>query len=90
MGHDQRTAVPILQIVVTEIEKGALARFSQDNIGSKIEVRVGGEAVLLSTVIREPLLGGSIQISGPSEEQIRAAVERLSKPNLKIELVVVP
>jgi hypothetical protein len=86
-GVDERTAKPILKILLAGISKQALYYFSINNIGGKFELRVDGRRVLTS-VIREPLSAGSVQISGPdlTSERINELVDELSKPDIRVEV----
>jgi preprotein translocase subunit SecD len=86
-GYDIRTRLPILKITVMNRE--ALGRFSRDNIGRKFALRIDGETVL-ETVIREPLLGGSFQISGPTDDEVRAIAQRLSTKGARVQLDTAP
>src|ERR1700743_127214 len=63
-GHDKRTEKPVLNLRFTEVSKEQLRSFSADNLGKMVEFRVDGR-VVLSTVIREPLQFGTVQINDP-------------------------
>ena len=43
--------------------RAAFARVTTENVGRKAEVRIDGKTVM-SPVIREPIQGGSLQVSG--------------------------
>jgi preprotein translocase subunit SecD len=75
---------------MTEASKRAFAEFTSRNIGHKMELRVDGKAVT-APVIREPILGGSGQISEKSMtvESAKAIAERLSTGKAKIEIEIV-
>jgi preprotein translocase subunit SecD len=85
---DQRVQEPILSIRLTPAGREAFARFTTENVGRKVEMRIDGK-VVMTPVIREPILGGSLQISGPSLGDVRALASRLSAGNVKIEVEVV-
>jgi preprotein translocase subunit SecD len=84
-GFDQRIGQPVLNIKLLRSQQRVFAVFSSNNVGRKMELRVGGKA-LHASVIREPLLGGSFQISGISLERVQALAEALSKPGTKVEI----
>lgn len=91
-AFDQRIRdLPVLTITLTENSKEAFARFTEENVGRKVELRIDGKAVL-APVIREPILGGVLQISGSSTgmEELRQLARRLSGGTVKVEVEVAP
>ena len=88
-GTDERTKEPIVQIVLTEASARIIADVSAKNIGRPLEVRVDGRAVV-KAVIREPILGGSLQISGRfTRQETDDMAARLSSGSAKVEFEVV-
>jgi preprotein translocase subunit SecD len=87
-GFDQRTREPIVSIRLTPASGEAFARFTAANVGRKTEVRIDGK-VIMAPVIREPILGGSLQISGRDLGDVHALAKRLSGGNVKIEVELV-
>jgi preprotein translocase subunit SecD len=88
VGYDQRTGERIIKIVFHEASKQLFADLTARNLGKAMELRVDGRAVVKS-VIREPILGGSVQISGGfTVEQAREIAERLSAGAAKLEVEV--
>jgi preprotein translocase subunit SecD len=84
-GLDQRTNKPIVSITLTEASMRAFAEATAAKVGSRMELRVGGQ-VLSKVVIREPLIAGSFQISGDFSVEVATAIaDRLSTPGAKIE-----
>jgi preprotein translocase subunit SecD len=86
--HDQRTGKPILKLIFAEASKEKLRIFGADNVGQKVELRVDGRVVVRS-VIREPLAGGTLQIYDPSwiDEAVIDLAQQISKaPKGEIEL----
>ncbi len=84
-----RTNEPIVAIVFTETSGRALAAFTTKNVGKAAEFRVDGRPVVKS-VIREPILGGTVQISGRfTQEQVQEIVGRLPPGAGKLEVEVV-
>jgi len=88
-GYDQRTGQPVINFRMTRESGRAFAEITKNNIGRPMELRVDGQ-VLSKPVIREPILGGSGQISG--EFTPKAAEElaaRLLAGSSKLEIEVV-
>ncbi len=61
---DERTHQPVLNIAFAPSGHDALRRYTSDNLGRKMELRIDGKAIM-SAVIRDSVLGGAVQISGP-------------------------
>ena len=88
--HDLRTREPIVTFVMSKASQAAFARFTQENIGRKVEFRVDGKAVS-TPVIREPILSGSGQISGGFKlEEARDLAARLSSGQAKLQIELAP
>jgi preprotein translocase subunit SecD len=86
--HDQRTGRPVLKLVFAEASKEKLRIFGADNVGQKVEFRVGGR-IVLKPVLREPLAGGTAQISDPSwtDQAVIDLAQQLSNaPKGEIEI----
>ncbi len=62
-GFDQRTNEPIISFRFNQSGARTFGRFTQDNVGRPFAIVLDGK-VLSAPVIREPILGGSGQISG--------------------------
>jgi preprotein translocase subunit SecD len=80
---------PVLTITLSPAGREAFARFTTENVGRKTEIRIDGK-VMMRPIIREPILGGVLQISGSSLNDLRALASRLSAGSVKIEVEVVP
>jgi len=61
-GADQRTGLPIISFKMSQASGKQFAELTAKSVGRKFEVRIDGRAVI-APVIREPILGGSGQIS---------------------------
>lgn len=86
---DKRINQPVLAIVIAKESSVVLAQLTRDNIGRKVELRVDG-TVLSAPVIREPILGTELQISGNgTEAEFRTIAKRLLSGGV-VEVVVVP
>jgi preprotein translocase subunit SecD len=87
---DQRTNAPIVAITLTEASARLFGEFTAKNVGRMTELRVDGR-VVSRLVIREPILGGQLQISGQlTVEEARDIADRLSRGAAKVEVEVVP
>ena len=87
-GHDKRTGRPVLNLTFAEASMERLRSFGAVNVGKMVEFRADGR-VALRTVIREPLLGGEVQISDPSwtDQAVIELARQLSEaPKGEIEL----
>src|SRR5690606_32428645 len=62
-GFDQRTNEPIITFRFNQSGARTFGRFTQENVGRPFAI-VLDDKVLSAPVIREPILGGSGQISG--------------------------
>lgn len=62
-GFDQRTSEPIVSFKFNSNGARAFARATQDNVGRPFAIVLDNQ-VISAPVIREPILGGSGQISG--------------------------
>jgi preprotein translocase subunit SecD len=62
-GFDQRTNEPIISFRFNQSGARKFGRFTKDNVGAPFAI-VLDDKVLSAPVIREPILGGSGQISG--------------------------
>lgn len=61
-GVDQRTRGPIINLKLSEVSKRRLAEISQKHLGHAADFRIDGR-IVMSPVFREPILGGSLQVS---------------------------
>ena len=90
--HDKRTGRPILNLMFSEASKQKLRTFSTENVGQKVELRVAGNLILTS-VLREPLMGSSMEVSGGdwTDQIVIDPAQKLSNaPNSEIEFRAVP
>jgi SecD/SecF fusion protein len=88
LGFDQRTGAPIVVFRLTEPSALRFAELTARNVGKPLAIRVDGR-VLSKPVIREPIRGGSGQISGDlSVEEARDVANRLASGAAKLEFEV--
>ena len=86
---DERTKEPVVTFRLTERSGRMFAEFTANNVGRTIEVRIDGK-VVMRPIIREPIKGGSVQVSGgftPKEAQELA--DRLNSGAARVEAEVV-
>lgn len=60
---DPVSASPVVELTLTPAGRDRLARATTDNVGRTLAVLVDG-ALITAPIIREPILGGRVQISG--------------------------
>lgn len=63
LGTDPFSASPVVELTLTPVGRDRLAQATSDNVGQILAVVVD-EALVTAPVIREPILGGRVQISG--------------------------
>jgi preprotein translocase subunit SecD len=86
---DRATGEPVVSITFDAASTEAFAAFTRDNVGRKTVVRIDGEDVM-SPIIREPILGGEVQISGSmTMADAKALAARLSSGDARIEVELV-
>ena len=87
--RDTATGQPAIGIAFYTESAEALAAFTRDHVGRQIVIRIDGEDVM-SPIIREPILGGEILISGNmTMADAEALAARLSAGDAKIEFDLV-
>jgi preprotein translocase subunit SecD len=91
LAVDKRMGWPVVAFTMTEASKRLFAEFTGRHVGRKAEFRLDGR-VVMTAVIREPILGGAGQISDRSltVEQAKEMAARMSSGQAKIEIDVAP
>jgi preprotein translocase subunit SecD len=88
-GFDQRTNEPIISFRFDQSGARRFGRFTQDNVGRPFAI-VLDDKVLSAPVIREPILGGSGQISGSfTVESANTLAVQLRSGALPVKLTIV-
>jgi preprotein translocase subunit SecD len=86
---DQRINEPIISIRLTAASGRSFGELTAANVGKAVEVRVDGKAVM-KPIIREPILGGTLMISGGfTIAEARDIAGRLTAGRARIEVEVV-
>jgi hypothetical protein len=89
VAFDQRTGEPVVSFRFTPDSARKFAEFTRQNVGHPAEMRVDGKA-LSRPVIREPILGGSGQISSHfTEQEARDLAARLTA-GTRLEIEALP
>jgi preprotein translocase subunit SecD len=86
---DARTGKPILTVRLTDEGRKSFGAFSQAHLGQAIDTRIEGKS-LMKPVIREPIVGGVLQITMDSIEETRRLADRLSNGTTTLELEAIP
>jgi SecD-like export protein len=86
---DERTKQPVITIRLTERSGRMFAELTKNNVGRRTEVRIDGK-VVMSPIIREPILGGSLQVSGDfTLKDAQELADRLNSGAARVEVEVV-
>jgi preprotein translocase subunit SecD len=91
LAYDQRTRKPIIAFRMSEASRRIFQEFTQNNVGKKMAVKFDGR-LLMAPVIREPILGGSGQISSDehTEADMKVMAERMTSGKAIVEFEIVP
>jgi preprotein translocase subunit SecD len=86
---DMATGQPVVSITFDAASTEAFADFTRDNVGRNTVVRIDGEEVMRA-IIREPILKGTVQISGNMTiADARDLAARLASGDAVIEVELV-
>jgi preprotein translocase subunit SecD len=86
---DMATGQPVVSITFDAASTEAFAAFTRDNVGRNTVVRIDGEEIM-SAIIREPILKGTVQISGNmTMADAKALAARLTSGDARIEVELV-
>lgn len=86
---DSRSGEPVVSIILTEASAKVFAEFTTAHVGRKVAFSIGGN-VLATPIIREPILGGSTQISGDMTVQDATALAKQIYDGARIDVEVMP
>ena len=85
---DERTGEPVIDMKLTPASTKAFADLTAANIGKAVALRIDG-TVVASPVVREPIVDGTVRISGGlTEDELRAIAAKLSSASAKVEIEV--
>jgi preprotein translocase subunit SecD len=86
---DEHTREPVVTIMLTARSGRLFAELTANNVGRRTELRIDGK-VVAAPIIREPIKGGSIQISGSMTlADAKELADRLNSGSAKVEIEVV-
>ncbi len=89
-AFDPRTTVPVITVTLKPESARAFFIFTQANVGRRIDISVGGK-VMSSPILREPIPGGTLQISGDfSAAQTTALAKDLTAGTATLEVEAAP
>jgi preprotein translocase subunit SecD len=72
------TGMPVIYVTLSPSGRAKLAKITQANVGKELPLLIGSR-VLTKPVVREPILGGTLQISGmASVEEAKALAKAIS------------
>lgn len=80
--NDEYSGLPVLIIDLDGRLRDALAKLTADRVGQPLPLRIDGRT-LIAPVVNEPIVAGSLQVSGPDMpelERLRLALQRCSRP----------
>ena len=85
---EQQTGKSVIFVKVTEESKRQIAELTQKNLGRPTEFRIDGK-VVMKPVIREPILGGTFELTGgfTIEEAKNIAQRLMSGAKIEFELM---
>lgn len=84
------TNQPVLRLTLTPESAKAFGELTAANVGRVVELRLDGK-LMMAPVVREPIVGGAIEISGdfvPAE--LKDVADRIAKGDAKVEVAVRP
>jgi preprotein translocase subunit SecD len=86
---DLVTGQPVVSITFDAASTEAFAVFTRDNVGKETVVRIDGEEIM-RPIIREPIIEGTVQVSGNmTMEDAAALAKRLTDGDARIEVELV-
>jgi preprotein translocase subunit SecD len=88
-GFDQRSGQAVVTIRLTDDSRARFADFTRINLGQPIDVRVDGKS-MLKPVVREPITGGTLQISMDRQEDAGPLAARFNNRTATVEVEAVP
>jgi preprotein translocase subunit SecD len=87
LEFDARTNQPVVSFRFAPESARDFARFTEANVGRKVDVRVDGKT-LSQPIIREPILGGAGQVPVASVEDGRTLAARLADGSAILEMEI--
>ena len=86
VAYDSRTSEPVVSFKLTAAARQIFAEITRKNVGRRLAFLVDGRVVMTS-VIREPIDGGSGQLSGGfTADQAKSLAARLSSGQSQVHV----
>lgn len=76
-GPDRPAGMAVVVIDLDPASTAAFGTFTTENVGRQVALSIGGN-VVTSPVIREPILGGRLEVSGMDKEEARRLAQDLT------------
>lgn len=80
---------PAVEVVLTPESAKVFADFTRAAVGQKTQLLVDGK-VIFEPVVREPIMGGSVTVSGLDSAQAQKVEQQLSSPDATITVRLAP
>jgi preprotein translocase subunit SecD len=84
-GTDQRSGQAVVNFILTTAGREVFARFTAENVGRRIDIRIDGKT-MLRPVVREPVNGGVGQIPVATIDEGRVLARRLGSEGARLEV----
>ncbi|NVO13364.1 MAG: hypothetical protein HXX10_04940 [Rhodoplanes sp.] len=84
-GTDQRSGQAVVNFILTTAGREVFARFTAENVGRRIDIRVDGRT-MLRPVVREAVNGGVGQIPVATVDEGRVLARRLGAEGARLEV----
>jgi len=88
-GVYQKSGEAVVGIRLTDDSSARFADFTRINIGQMIDIRIDGKSVV-KPVVREPIIGGVLQISIDRPADAEQLAARLNNRTATVEVEAVP
>jgi preprotein translocase subunit SecD len=86
---DERTKQPMIVFKMSPTSTKLFAELTTNNLGRKMDLRIEGKTVM-SAVIREPILAGSVQVSGGlTLRETKDLADSIAAAKSKVEVEIV-
>jgi preprotein translocase subunit SecD len=86
LAYDSRTSEPVVSFTLTAAARQIFAEITRKNVGRRLAFLVDGRVVTTS-VIREPIDGGSSQLAGGfTADQAKSLAARLSSGQSQVNV----
>jgi preprotein translocase subunit SecD len=88
-AFDARTNEPLITFRMSEKSAQLFGELTAKNVGKKFAIRIDGRTIS-APVIREPIVGGTGQISGLTKDDAKTVADALASGKARLEFEIVP